>query len=73
VKDVNASLAKKGLKLPAMAGADDAAVGVFVREVFVARDHGIGVKYKLEYAEEFHHIGPSAEMADYIAKNARPL
>jgi hypothetical protein len=39
----------------------------------VPRDHGVGVKYKLEYAEEYHHIGPSAEMADYIAKNARPL
>ncbi len=73
VKDVNASLAKRKLKLPAMTGADDAAVGVFVREVFVARDHEVGTKYKLEYAEEFHHIGPSTEMADYIAKNARPL
>jgi hypothetical protein len=39
----------------------------------VPRDRGVGAKYKLEYAEEYHHIGPDSTMADYIAKNARPL
>jgi LmbE family N-acetylglucosaminyl deacetylase len=73
VKDVNESLAKKGLKLPAMAGADDAAIKAYVNDVFVARDHRVGAKYKLEYAEEYHHIGPDTGMADYITKNARPL
>ncbi len=73
VKDVNESLAKRGLKLPAMTGTDDEAVKAFVQEVFVPRDHGVGSKYKLEYAEEYHHIGPDTAMADYVAKNAQPL
>jgi LmbE family N-acetylglucosaminyl deacetylase len=73
LKDVNASLAKRGLTLPVFSGPNGPAVETFVREVFVPRDRGIGAKYKLEYAEEYHHIGPAPEMVDYIAKNARPL
>jgi LmbE family N-acetylglucosaminyl deacetylase len=71
VKDLNATLAKRGLRLPAMTG--DSAVDAFIRESFVTRDHSVGAKHKLEYAEEFHYIGPDLSLRDYIEKNAKPL
>jgi hypothetical protein len=38
------------------------------------RDREIGQKYGLEYAEEFHYIGPRPSALDeYIKKHAVPL
>jgi len=71
VKDLNETLAKRGLRLPAMTGSS--AVDAFIRESFVARDHTVGAKYKLDYAEEYHYIGPDSSLSDYIAQNAKPL
>lgn len=73
VKDLNESLAKRGLRLPAMTGSSDAAVDAFIRESFVTRDHIVGAKYKLEYAEEYHYIGPDLSLSNYIEHNAKPL
>ena len=38
------------------------------------RDREVGLKYGLEYAEEFHYIGqrPSS-LEEYLKKNAVPL
>jgi LmbE family N-acetylglucosaminyl deacetylase len=73
VKDVNAELAQRGLRLPAMAGNNAAAVTEFIQQAFVPRDRSNGTKYQLEYAEEYHYIGPSSALNDYIARNAKPL
>ncbi len=74
VKDLNESLAKSGLQLPAMTGNPEAALDAFIHESFVVRDHKVGEKYKLDYAEEFHYIGPGdPNLSDYIKRNARPL
>ncbi|MEO6910354.1 MAG: PIG-L family deacetylase [Edaphobacter sp.] len=74
VQDLNESLAEQGLRLPAMTGKSEPAVDAFIRESFVKRDHNVGAKYKLEYAEEFHYIGPGdPTLSSYIAQNAKPL
>jgi LmbE family N-acetylglucosaminyl deacetylase len=71
VHDVNDSLAAKGIQLPAFASADSqSASDAFIQESFVARDRAVGAKYGLEYAEEFHYIGPDHSLDQYIAKNA---
>ena len=71
VRGVNDSLAGKGLRLPAFEPANaQSASDAFIQEAFVARDRAVGAKYGLEYAEEFHYIGPDHALDQYIARNA---
>ncbi len=71
VHGVNDSLAGKGLRLPAFTPADSqSASDAFIQASFVARDHAVGAKYGLEYAEEFHYIGPDNTLDEYIARHA---
>jgi hypothetical protein len=44
----------------------------FIKAAFVARDRAIGEKHGLEYAEEFHYIGPEQTLDEYIRRNAVP-
>jgi len=53
IKELNASLAERKLRVPA--------------------DRAAGQKYGLDYAEEFHYIGPDRSMDEYIARHAVPL
>ena len=74
VRGVAASLATRGLQLPALSQPDSqAASDAFIQAAFVERDKAVGAKYGLEYAEEFHYIGPDHSLDDYIARNAVPL
>ncbi|MES2219344.1 MAG: PIG-L family deacetylase [Acidobacteriota bacterium] len=73
VRSLNETLAERRLRLPAMTGMPEAAIDAYIREAFIARDHRIGAKYKLEYAEEYHYIGPDSSLDNYIAQNAKPL
>lgn len=73
VKDLNDTLGGRKLRVPAFAGDEDAGADEFIKAAFVARDHSVGAKYGLEYAEEFHYIGPDRSLDDYIAKNAVAL
>ena len=75
------SLAEKGQALPIL-GSDDATANInYVKEFVldmdseylrgVPSDRKIGQKYGLEWAEQFHYIGPSRSNLDgYIQKNA---
>jgi len=67
IKDLNDSLADRKLRLPALN------VDEFIKAAFVARDRAIGAKHRLEYAEEFHYIGPDQTLDEYIRRNAVPL
>src|SRR5579872_1007863 len=58
VKDLNASLAEKNLRIPALAGDEMAAIHEFTAVTTERRDGARGKKYGLDYAEEFHYIGP---------------
>jgi len=70
VKDLNASLADRKLRLPALAGGDDRAIREYTDLVFQNRDAANGRKHGLDYAEEFHYIGPNRTLEPYITRNA---
>jgi hypothetical protein len=73
VKDLNDSLAVRNLRIPALSGDLSTASDEFIRTAFQARDRGTGEKYRLEYAEEFHYIGPDRSLDEYVSRNAIPL
>jgi LmbE family N-acetylglucosaminyl deacetylase len=73
IKDVNDALAERKLRLPAFTGTEEAAADEFINAAFVTRDHRTGTKYGVDYAEEFHYIGPDRSLDDYISRNAVSL
>jgi LmbE family N-acetylglucosaminyl deacetylase len=73
VKDLNDSLTERGLRVPALSGNLDTATKEFIQAAFVTRDHATGAKYGLQYAEEFHHIGPDSSLDEYISRNAQRI
>jgi LmbE family N-acetylglucosaminyl deacetylase len=67
-------LAARNLRLPLLGGDDVTAERAYIKEFVLARDRELGKKYGVEYAEQFHYIGPPASrVEDYIKKNAVPL
>jgi LmbE family N-acetylglucosaminyl deacetylase len=73
VKDLNDSIAARGLRVPALTGNLDAATKEFIQAAFVTRDQATGARHGLKYGEEFHYIGPDASLDDYIARNAQRI
>ena len=73
VKDLNDSLAQRGLRVPNLSGNADTAAQEFVQAAFVTRDRATGGKYGLASAEEFHYIGPDASLDEYITRNAQRI
>ncbi len=73
VRDLQDSLAQRSLRVPALSGNMDTASKEFIQAAFVTRDHATGGKYGLEYAEEFHYIGPDPSLNDYLSRNAQPI
>jgi LmbE family N-acetylglucosaminyl deacetylase len=73
IKDLNQSLAERRLRLPALAGDEDAAIAEFTRLAVEIRDRAAGRKYGLDYAEEFHYIGPDKSLDDYLSRHAERL
>ena len=73
IRGLNASLAEQKRRLPALSGDENAAIHEYTNVALETRDHAIGRKYNLDYAEEFHYIGPDVSMDEYIARNAVPL
>ena len=73
VGGLNDALAERKLQVPALSGENRLAVEEYMKAAFVARDRTVGERHGLEYAEEFHYIGPDHSLDDYILKNAKPL
>jgi hypothetical protein len=73
VKDLNDSLAQRGLRVPNLSGARETAAQEFIQAAFVTRDRTTGAKYGLTSAEEFHYIGPDPSLNDYITRNAQRI
>ena len=73
VKDLNDSLAQRGLRVPGLSGNLGGATREFIQAAFVTRDRTTGGKYGLQYAEEFHYIGPDPSLNDYISRNAQRI
>jgi LmbE family N-acetylglucosaminyl deacetylase len=73
VRDLKTSLAARKLRLPNLPDDTGSANAEYVKLAFERRDAGVGAKYGLAYAEEFHYIGPDQAFERYVAENALPL
>jgi LmbE family N-acetylglucosaminyl deacetylase len=66
-------LSREGKKLTLLDGDDRTANRNYIRQFVLSRDRATGKKYGLEYAEQFHYIGPPEnEVEDYLEKNVVP-
>ena len=70
VQSTNDSLKSRGLRVPSFAEPQETANEAYIQAAFLERDKRVGAKYGLEYAEEFHYIGPDHSLDDYIRANA---
>ncbi len=67
------SLEGRGQRLPLLGNDDITANRSYIREFVLKPDAELGRKYGLQYAEQFHYIGPEQPVVeDYIKKNAVP-
>jgi hypothetical protein len=59
------------MRLPLLGNDDATANREYIREFVLRPNRVVGKKYGLQYAEEFHYIGPQQdEVGDYVKKNA---
>jgi hypothetical protein len=70
IEDLNASVAERSLRLPALAGDLDTAIAEFTKVAVENRDRVVGGRYGLHYGEEFHYIGPDKSLDEYVSRNA---
>jgi LmbE family N-acetylglucosaminyl deacetylase len=70
IRDLNDTLAERKLRIAAFTGNEEMAANEFIKAAFMARDQKTGAKYGLDYAEEFHYIGPDRSLDEYISRNA---
>lgn len=70
IKDLNAALVERKLRVPVLSGDDTAAIDEFTKQVLETGNRGVGQKYGFEYAEAFHYIGPDHSMDEYISRHA---
>lgn len=71
--ELRKSLAASGRKLRILGDSDATANREFIREFLLRRDAEIGKRFGLQYAEQFHYIGPETNIVDdYVNRNAVP-
>ncbi len=73
VRDLNASLVEKNLRIPVFSGDETAAIHEFTRVRLENWDRVVGRKYGIDYAEEFHYIGPDTSMDEYVVRHAEHI
>jgi LmbE family N-acetylglucosaminyl deacetylase len=73
IKDLNAALLERKLRVPALSRVDTSAIDEYTKVALENRDRTAGRKFGLDYAEAFHYIGPDRSMDQYIAGHAVPL
>jgi LmbE family N-acetylglucosaminyl deacetylase len=73
IKELNASLVERKLRVPGLSNADSAAIDEFTKMAVETKDRATGQKHGLEYAEEFHYIGPDRALDEYLTRHAVPL
>ena len=67
------SMEGRGQRLPILGNDDVTANRGYIREFVLKADAELGRKHGLQYAEQFHYIGPEKPaVEDYIKKNALP-
>jgi LmbE family N-acetylglucosaminyl deacetylase len=73
IKDLNASLIERKLRLPALSGSDSAAIEEYTKVALETSDRRTARRFGLDYAEAFHYIGPDLAMQEYVLAHAVPL
>ncbi len=70
-------LARENKRLPILGTNDETANYQYVKEFLLEGDRALGKRYRLEYAEAFHYIGPgpgyTPKLEEYIRQNAVPI
>ena len=67
-------LAAQGKRLPLLGNDADTANRQYTKYFALSRDRARGAAHNLQWAEDFHYIGPvGSEWDKYIAENAVPL
>ena len=70
---LRASLAGEGRKLPILGDDDATANREYVKQLVLRNNRELGRRYGLEYAEQFHYIGPPEDViGKYVQENAKP-
>ncbi len=65
---------EKRQRLPLLGTDDGTANREYIRQFVLARDAEIGARYGLQYAEQFHYIGPlKDEPGEYVRTHAVPI
>ena len=71
---LRAKLAAERKRLPLLGGDDETANRQYIKHLVLKRDAELGRKHGVEFAEQFHYIGPPpATIEDYVRQNAVPL
>jgi hypothetical protein len=71
---LRAELARRKLRLPLLGDDDETANREYIKEFILRPNREVGRRYGLEYAEQFHYIGPEpSPVEEYIKQHARPL
>jgi hypothetical protein len=73
IKDLNASLIERKLRLPALSGSDRVAIEEYTKVALETSDRRTARSFGLDYAEAFHYIGPDRSMQEYVLAHAMPL
>lgn len=73
VRSTNDSLTAQGLRIAAFLGDQESAKDAFIQAAFIERDRATGARYGLNYAEEFHYIGPDTSLDGYIRAHAEKI
>jgi len=70
---LRARLQKEGKTLPLLGNDDTTANRNYIRQFVLERDRAIGKTHGLDFAEQYHYIGPGPDrVQDYIKQNAQP-
>ncbi|MGE0537235.1 MAG: PIG-L deacetylase family protein [Pirellulales bacterium] len=72
VRELQADLAERGLKLPHLEGDPGEAIRAYVDLRFRAAAARRGQEYGLDYAERFHYIGPDTQLEELVREHAVP-
>lgn len=68
---LRARLAAQNRRLPLLGNDDNTANRQYIKQFVCAENAALGGKYGLEFAEQFHYIGPDADpVEEYVSRNA---
>ncbi len=67
-------LAAQGKRLPVLGNDDETANRQYIKQFVLRENRTLGQSHGVEYAEQFHYIGPSdRHVDDYVERHAVPL